>query len=135
MLTDPLLNIDVDAGSTESKHESRPARCCDTGLFDDVPRGVWKIFLALWVTLFSLFALFFATDRTAAFAIVISCMFAMMAFGLPIAMASQSRSDRPPSVTIYTCSGPLSVWEAGAQIISIPAAAVTALTAFILFAK
>jgi hypothetical protein len=29
----------------------------------------------------------------------------------------------------------LSAWEAGAQIISIPAAAVTALTAFILFAK
>jgi hypothetical protein len=135
VLTHPFLDVDANPVSTAAHGEETPVRYCDTGLFDDVPGGVWKIFLGLWVTLFGLFALFFATDRSATFAIIISCMFAMMAFGLPIAMAAQSRSDRPPSVTIYTCSGPLSAWEAGAQIISIPAAAVTALTAFILFAK
>jgi hypothetical protein len=135
VLTDPLLEIDLEEASAESQAGDAPGRYCDTGLFDDVPVGIWKIFLALWATLFVLFALFFATDRPASFAIIISCMFAMMAFGLPIAMAAQSRSDRPRSATIYTCSGPLSVWEAGAQIISIPAAGVLALTAFILFAK
>jgi hypothetical protein len=112
-----------------------PVRSCDTGLFDDVPTSVWKVYLTGWVVVFGLFALFFATDRSAAFVIVISCFFAMMGLGLPIALAAQSKRDHKPIRLVQTHSGPLTAFEAGAQIASIPVAAVIALTCFILFAK
>jgi len=106
------------------------------GPFQDIPREIWIVFLTCWATLFSLFVLFFATDRSAAFAIVISVAFMLMAFGLPISLAAQGRRpDYECPRMIQTRSGSLTAWEAGAQIVSIPAAGVIALTAFILLAK
>lgn len=131
---DPVSELQLSE-SAEQISSAPPARSCDTGLFDDIPVAIWKVFLTAWAVVFGLFALFFATDRSAAFVIVISCFFALMAFGLPIALASQSKRDRPPGGLIQTHSGPLTAWEAGAQIASIPVAAVFALTCFILFAK
>jgi hypothetical protein len=132
---DPAQELQVDAYSAEDEPGPAPARSCDTGLFDDIPPAIWKVFLTGWATVFGLFVLFFATDRSAAFVIFISCMFAMMAFGLPIAMASQSKRGRQTGRMIQTQSGPLSAWEAGAQIVSIPVAAVIGLIGLILLAK
>jgi hypothetical protein len=134
VFNDPVSELQLD-DTTDATHAEAPARSCDTGLFDDIPPAVWKVFLTGWAVTFSLFALFFATDRSAAFAIVISCGFVMMAFGLPIALAAQSKRSREPGTFIQTYSGPLTAFEAGAQIASIPLAAVIALTCFILFAK
>lgn len=133
MLTDPTLDLKFTDSATEAKTAEPPARCCDTGLFDDIPPAIWKVFLGSWVGVFALFALNFATDLSASFVIVISCFFGMMAFGLPIAMAAQSKRGPAPTGMIQTQSGPLSAWEAGAQIVSIPVAAVFGLTCFILF--
>jgi hypothetical protein len=130
------LNPELQLGQpVDEAPPEAPARSCDTGLFDDIPSSIWKVFLGGWAIVFTLFALFFATDRAAAFAIVISCGFVMMAFGLPIALAAQSKRDRNPTRLIQTHSGPLTAFEAGAQIASIPVAAVIALTCFILLAK
>ena len=126
----PLIEDDSEARSAEA-----PARCCNTGLFDDVPPAVWRVFLVGWAVAFSLFVLFFASDRASAFSIFISCLFVMMAFGLPIALAGQSSRKQKPGRMVETLSGPLTAWEAGAQIASIPMAAVLALVCFILLAK
>ena len=135
MFKDPAPELQVGGYTTEDEPLQAPARSCDTGLFDDIPSVVWKVFLTGWATVFGLFVLFFATDRSAAFVIFISCSFAMMAFGLPMALASQSKRERKPGRMIETQSGPLTVWEAGAQIASIPVAAVMGLIALILFTK
>ncbi len=134
MFEEPVSELQL-AETAEEAPADPPVRSCDTGLFDDVPTAIWKVFLTAWAVVFTLFALFFSTDRSAAFVIVISCFFAMMAFGLPIALAAQSRRIREPTGLIQTQSGPLTAWEAGAQIASIPVAAIIALACFILFAK
>ncbi len=134
MFDDPVLELELSDPVEETQTDT-PVRSCDTGLFDDIPTAIWKVFLLSWLCVFGLFALNFATDLSASFVIVISCFFGMMAFGLPIAMASQSKRGRPPAGMIQTQSGPLSAWEAGAQIVSIPVAAMFALICFILFVK
>ena len=134
MFNDPASELQL-SDPAEERLPDTPIRSCDTGLFDDIPSSIWKVFLGGWAVVFSLFALFFATDRSAALAIVISCFFVMMAFGLPIALARQSKRDRRPTDLVHTHSGTLTPFEAGAQIASIPVAAVIALTCFILFAK
>ncbi len=103
------------------------------GLFGDIPRWVWAVFLSAWALLFSLFVLFFATNGEVAFAVTIASFFALMAFGLPAALAAQSdcRNYHCKSV-IQTRSGPLTVGAAATQILLIPIAAVIGLTAFII---
>ena len=134
MFNDPASELQLSHPAEETPSDA-PIRSCDTGLFDDVPTSIWKVFLTAWAVVFGLFAMFFSTDRSAAFAIVISCFFVMMGFGLPIALAAQSKRDHKPIRVVETHSGPLTAFEAGAQIASIPVAAVIALTCFILFAK
>jgi hypothetical protein len=104
--------------------------------FRDVPRGVWTLYLSAWATLFGLFALFFAVDLASAFVVTISCLFAVMAFGLPIVLSALPQEDRfARGAVVETYTGPLSVTAAGAQIVLIPGAAVFGLIAFILLAK
>jgi hypothetical protein len=121
---------------TDQEEKTAATAPVTAGPFQDIPKAIWVVFLSLWATLFGLFALFFATDRSAAFVVVISLLFVFMAFGLPISLAAQGRRDgyECPEL-IETGSGKLTAWEAGAQIVSIPAAGVLALMAFILLAK
>jgi hypothetical protein len=105
------------------------------GPFQDIPRWIWTAFLALWSAVFGIFVLFFATDAGAIFAITIAALFAVMAFGLPLALAGLSKSgDHACGKIIQTRSGPLSAQAAAAQILLIPFAAVIGLTALITFA-
>ena len=134
VFNDPASELQL-SDPVEERLPDAPVRSCDTGLFDDIPTSIWKVFLTAWVVVFGLFVLFFATDRSAALAVAISCFFAMMAFGLPIALAGQSKRKRAPVRLVETHSGTLTAFEAGAQIASIPVAAVIALTCFILLAK
>jgi hypothetical protein len=104
------------------------------GPFQDIPRWIWTAFLALWSAVFGIFILFFATDAGAIFAVTIAALFAVMAFGLPLALASLSQSgDHECGKIIHTRSGPLSARAAAAQILLIPFAAVIGLTALITF--
>ncbi|MGN6154600.1 MAG: hypothetical protein ACTHN4_02560 [Sphingomicrobium sp.] len=135
MFEEPASNLELAEADPEERSADMPARSCNTGLFDDVPPVIWRVFLTGWAVAFGLFVLFFATDRSAAFSIFISCLFVMMAFGLPIALAGQSSRKRKPGQMVETLSGPLTPWEAGAQIASIPMAAVLALVCFIVLAK
>ena len=113
---------------TDNPHVRNP------GLFQDIPRWIWVTYLSGWSVIFGLFILFFATDRGAAFAI--ATMFALMAFGLPAAMAAQRRCDGPQRRGIIeTRSGPLSERAAAVQIALIPTAAAFGLLAFIVLAK
>lgn len=112
---------------------TRPA--AEPGPFQDIPRSIWRIFLSAWATLFAMFVLFFAVNAAAAFAVTISALFAMMAFGLPSVMAALGRCEgHQCGEVIQTHTGPLSVGAAGVQIVLIPIAAVIGLTAFIVLA-
>ena len=105
------------------------------GPFQDIPQRVWIMFLSAWACLFTLFVLFFAVTPAAAFFVTIAALFALMAFGLPCAMAAQGRCEGGECKGIvHTRTGPLSVAAAATQIVLIPVAAVIGLTAFIALA-
>ena len=105
------------------------------GLFADMPRWIWIVFISAWAVVFGLFALFFAITGRAAFAIAIVGFFGLMAFGLPKAMAAQMRCrDHECRQIIQIRTGPLDVRAAATQILLIPVAAVIGLTAFIVLA-
>ena len=105
------------------------------GLFQDIPRWIWTIFLSAWAIFFGLLILFFATTPAAAFAVTISALFALMAFGLPMALAAQSNCrDHQCTGMVDTHTGPLSPAAAGVQIALIPVAVVVGLAGFIMLA-
>lgn len=108
----------------------------DPGPFQDIPKWIWLAFFGGWSAIFLLFALFFATDGGAAFAITVDLIFLFMAFGLPLAMAAQGHCDGYKcSRIIQTRSGPLSERAAAVQIALIPIAEAIGLMAFIVLAK
>jgi hypothetical protein len=105
------------------------------GLFADMPRWIWTIFISAWALLFGLFALFFAITDRAAFAIAIVGFFGLMVFGLPRAMAALMQcEDHECRQIIQIRTGPLNVGAAATQILLIPVAAVIGLVAFITLA-
>jgi hypothetical protein len=107
----------------------------EVGPFQDIPRWIWVIFLGSWATFFGLLLAFFTTSRTATFMVVVSALFAVTAFGLPLILASQGRvTDVPSPTVVHTHTGELSVRAAAAQIALIPVAVVIGLAAFILLA-
>ena len=107
----------------------------DIGLFRDVPRWIWSVFLSAWAMFFGLMILFFATDAAAIFVVTIAVLFGVMAFGLPMALAAQSKCENYDCKgVIHTHTGPLGVRSAGVQIALIPIAAVLGLAAFIMLA-
>ncbi len=107
----------------------------DVGLFQDIPRWIWTIFLSAWAIFFGLMILFFATTAAAAFVVTISALFGLMAFGLPMALAAQSQCGKHECTgTIDTHTGPLSAAAAGTQIALIPVAVVVGLIGFIMLA-
>lgn len=107
----------------------------DVGLFQDIPRWIWTIFLSAWALFFGLMILFFATTLAAAFVVTISALFGLMAFGLPMALAAQSQCGKHDCTgMIDTHTGPLSASAAGTQIALIPVAVVVGLVGFILLA-
>ena len=113
--------------------ESPPAP--DVGLFQDIPRWIWAIFLSAWALFFGLMILFFATTMAAAFVVTISALFGLMAFGLPMALAAQSQCGKYDCTgMIDTHTGPLSASAAGIQIALIPVAVVIGLVGFIVLA-
>ena len=115
--------------------ETPAAPAPEIGLFQDVPRWIWATFLSAWAMFFGLMIVFFATDSAAIFVVTIAVLFGAMAFGLPIALAAQSKcANYDCKGVIHTHTGPLGVRSAGAQIALIPVAAVLGLTAFIMLA-
>jgi len=123
--TNARTNLDRDAALIRA----------DQGPFQDIPQGVWVLFLSAWACLFMLFVLFFTVTLEAAFVVTVAALFGLMAFGLPWVMARQGRCDGPGCRGIvHTRTGPLSVTAAATQIVLIPVGAVIGLTAFIAFA-
>jgi hypothetical protein len=117
------------------KHATAVSSLEQIGLFQDVPKWIWVMFLSGWVTVFGLFVLFFTNDGGAIFAVTIAALFAIMAFGLPMTMAAQSRCGKHDCKgVVHTRSGPLSSGAAAIQIALIPIAAAIGLTALITFA-
>ena len=89
----------------------------DVGLFRDIPRWIWAIFLSAWAIFFGLMILFFATAPQAAFVVTISALFGLMAFGLPMALAAQSQCGKNECTDmIDTHTGPLGASASGIQI-------------------
>ena len=108
----------------------------EPGPFQDIPKQIWVVFLSAWGVLFSMFVIFFTVDAAASFVITIAALFAMMAFGLPAALAAQGRCEgHRCGKIVQTHTGPLSVGAAGAQIAAVPICAIVGLTAFIAFAR
>lgn len=121
------------ASGGEQAGNGRPAQA---GLFDDIPRSIWRAFLAGWAGFFLLMWGFFAVGPGARFMVTIVVLFGLMAFGLPIVMARQTRRGARARIEVVeTRTGPLSVRAAAAQIALIPGAVVIGLLGFILFAK
>ena len=107
-------------------------RAPDSGLFTDIPRPIWIMFLSAWALVFGLFGLFFTTDGPATLAVVTATFFALMILGLPAALARQSKCVRREfNGLIDTRNGPLGVGAAATQIVLIPIAAVIGVIAFI----
>jgi hypothetical protein len=116
--------------------EPVPADPPRIGLFQDVPRSIWTVFLAGWTGFFLLMWIFFAVNAASAFVVTIAILFGLMAFGLPILMARQCRNPDHRCVgVIDTHTGPVTVGAARVQIALIPVAVVVGLLGFILFAK
>jgi hypothetical protein len=112
-----------------------PSRVSEIGLFQDVPKWIWTSFLSAWTLLFGLFIVFFTTNSAAAFVVTIAVLFVLMAFGLPMALAAQSKcQDYECMGIIHTHTGPLTVGAAAAQILLVPVGAVIGLIAFITLA-
>lgn len=104
----------------------------EVGLFRDIPGWVWTAFLGAWAALFGLFVLFFASGAQAAFIVATAVFFALMAFGLPLALAAQSKcDDYDCRGIVQTRTGPVSVRAAATQIVIIPVGAVIGLIVFI----
>ena len=116
--------------------QAAPEIVAEPGPFQDIPRPIWTIFLSAWGLLFGMFVLFFTVSPASSFVVTIAALFALMAFGLPMAMAAQARCDdyKCPNI-IQTHTGPLSVAAAGTQIVLVPVCAVFGLAAFIALAK
>jgi hypothetical protein len=133
-----MLAYSTDHSQTdeeESKVEGAAWQAPVIGLFHDIPRWIWSIFLAAWGSFFGLMLAFFATSPTAAFMVVVATLFGLMAFGLPMALAAQSgcvRGECRGPIDTYT--GPVSPAAAAAQIALIPVAVVVGLAGFILLA-
>ena len=105
------------------------------GLFQDIPRWIWVTFLSAWAVLFGLFIIFFTTNAAAAFVVTIAALFGLMAFGLPMTLAAQSKCESQEcGDLIHTHTCPLKVGAAAAQIVLIPIGAVIGLIAFIMLA-
>lgn len=106
------------------------------GLFQDIPRSIWTIFLSGWAMFFLLMWLFFAVNPDSTFMVTVAMLFGLMAFGLPMVMAKQSKGAAAHrGDVIHTHTGPVSVRAAGVQIALIPIAIVVGILGFILFAK
>lgn len=120
--------------------KDRPVRAISlepagVGLFQDIPRWIWITFLSAWAVLFGLFIVFFTTNAAAAFVVTIAALFGLMAFGLPMTLAAQSKCESEECKgLIHTHTGPLNVGAAAAQIVLIPIGAVFGLVAFIILA-
>lgn len=116
--------------------QAAPAIVAEPGPFQDIPRPIWMIFLSAWGLLFTMFVLFFTVNPASSFVVTIAALFALMAFGLPMAMAAQARCEdyKCPNI-IQTHTGPLSVAAAGTQIVLVPVCAVIGLVAFIALAR
>lgn len=116
--------------------QAAPAIVAEPGPFQDIPRPIWMIFLSAWGLLFGMFVLFFTVNPASSFVVTIAALFALMAFGLPMAMAAQARCEdyKCPNI-IQTHTGPLSVAAAGTQIVLVPVCAVIGLVAFIALAR
>lgn len=124
-----------EAGEEERELAAAVAQAPLIGLFHDIPRWIWTIFLAAWGCFFALMLIYFATSRTAAFMVIIAALFGLMAFGLPMALAAQSKCVRGECRgPIETHTGPVSPAAAGVQIALIPVAVVVGLAGFILLA-
>ncbi len=112
-----------------------PSKAEAIGPFQDVPKWIWVTFLSAWGTIFGLFVLFFTNDGGSIFSVTIAVLFVMMAFGLPLTMVAQSRSEKHDcGGVVHTRTGPLSTRAAAVQIALIPIAAAFGLTAFIVLA-
>ena len=126
-----LLSPDSLAGHDQQIVPKAP----EIGLFQDVPRWIWTTFLSVWAMLFGLFIVFLATNGTAAFVVTIAALFGLMAFGLPMTLAAQSKcGNHDCKGIIHTHTGPMNVGAAAAQILLIPVGAVIGLIAFIFLA-
>jgi hypothetical protein len=140
-LAEPAGSCGTDGGSAPSNGPGAGAAAPvehspNCGLFQDIPRSIWTVFLSGWAGFFLLMWLFFATGPVATFMVTVVILFGLMAFGLPVVMAALS--NRAPVQTngiIQTHNGPVSVGAAGVQIALIPVAVVIGLLAFILFAR
>jgi len=115
---------------------AEPASASEPGPFQDIPKQIWMVFLSAWGVIFGMFVIFFTVNAAASFVVSIAALFAMMAFGLPAALAAQGRCDgHRCGKTIQTHTGPLSITAAGTQIVAVPICAIVGLTAFIAFAR
>lgn len=106
----------------------------EPGPFQDMPGWIWRAYLSAWAMLFGLFLVFFTTNTSATFMVIIASFFGAMAFGLPLALVAQKPTGCTRTKIIDTHCGPMSAGAAAAQIVLIPVGAVLGLVAFILLA-
>src|SRR5690606_10457342 len=104
--------------------------------FADVPSGVWRLYVLVWLSLFAVLWWMFGSQRHSAFMLVVSTAFAVIYFAVPLAMLRRFRK-RASTITrssLQTLTGKVAWSEATIQIILIPASITFGLIATALFA-
>jgi hypothetical protein len=96
---------------------------------DQLPNGLYAIFLACWAVLVGVFVMVFTGNPEAFFNVGIAFFTGVMFFGLPLVMSRVGKNERPaaPALVSFlrgefaTLTGPISGFEALIQVILVPA--------------
>lgn len=125
---DEVLDDDAVANLLKRPHEIDVP-------FSDIPAGVWRAFLAIWVGFFATLWWIFGGAADSAFMVGIATVFGLVFFTVPLVMcASAPRKARLPKVVVETLTGPLTLRDATAQILLVPLAVTLGLIGMGIFA-
>ena len=97
-------------------------------VYADIPPSVYMAFIACWTALVAVFWFTFAESPNAAFMVAISTAFAIMFFGVPIALYRLGYQKPVSGPSLYsflngrvqTLTGPLDGFDALVQVVLIP---------------
>ena len=127
---DPIATLPGShlAGARATTELKRPSRAVARACYDDVPPSIYGTFIACWMGLLTVFWFTFAESPNAAFMVGICSAFAIMFFGLPIAMnrLGYRQAWSGPGLAdfargkVQTLTGSVSGFDALVQITVVP---------------
>ena len=138
------MNIHVESERLKAQVEDQRAEALPAARlrheidrpFSDIPTGIWKAYLAVWVGFFATLWWMFGGHGESAFMVTIASGFGAIFFAVPIAMIGRAPHGLKRAVApkVETLTGLLTVRDAAAQILLIPVAVTLGLIGMAIFA-